>query len=287
MNFRTDLAIEMREAHPHPDDGLKSEESDIGDVKITKIEILNRQGEQALGKPKGRYITVESTSFAGDYSINPDCLLALKTEIVRLLPETGPVLICGIGNTEITPDALGPKTASLILATRHISGELAKAAGLGALRPVAVMSPGVLGQTGVETGEMIQGVLDRVKPAAVIVIDALASRRLSRLGCTVQLSDTGIVPGSGVGNARSETSMRTLGIPVLSIGVPTVVDAKTLVRDLTDCETDDTRASASEMVVTPKEIDLIVDRAARLIAHAVNCALQPQVDPEDLLLLVR
>ncbi len=283
MNFRTDLAIERREVVQHPDDGLSVDELDVGDVKITRIRVLNADGEREMQKPIGNYITIETPPFIREAVIDPNHLSAVKSEIARLLPEKGTVLVCGIGNTDITPDALGPKTASLILATRHISGEIARSAGLGELRPVAVVAPGVLGQTGMETGEMLTGIIERIKPSAVIAVDALASRRLQRLGCTIQIADTGVTPGSGVGNARLELSRKTLGIPVIAVGVPTVVDAQTMVRDLTgaDCE-----KQASRMVVTPKEIDLLIERASRLIAHGINCALQPHIDPDELLLLV-
>lgn len=284
MNFRTDLAIERHEVSQHPNDGIKVEQDSIEDVKITRIIVLNENGEKQLQKPKGSYITIETPPFSNESVINPNHMNAIKDEISKLIPKEGPVLICGIGNTEITPDALGPKVASLILATRHISQELSKSIGLGTLRPVSVVTPGVLGQTGIETGEILLGIIDKIKPTAIIAIDALASRRLSRLGCTVQIADTGIIPGSGVGNARTEISKRTLGIPVIAVGVPTVVDAQTLVNDLTD--SDNTVKNADLMIVTPKEIDLLIERAARLIAQSINCCLQPHIDPDDMALLV-
>ena len=145
------------------------------------------------------------------------------------------------------------------------------------------MSPGVLGQTGIEIGEIIRAIIDKTKPDFVIAIDALASRKLSRLGRTVQICDSGIVPGGGVANSRNELSKKTLGVPVISIGVPTVVDANTLVNDIAENEIE--YKGASSMIVTPKELDLLIQRSARLISHSINCALQPDIDEDSLLML--
>lgn len=201
------------------------------------------------------------------------------------------MLVAGLGNTEITPDSLGPKTSSRILATRHITGEIARATGLDKLRPVAVMQTGVTGQTGIETGEYIMSVVKRIKPNAVVAIDALASRRLERLGCTLQISDTGISPGAGVGNHRTKINKETIGVPVIAIGVPTVVDVQTLANDLIGDEFDaQTREQISphgrQMVVIPREIDLLTERASRLIAFALNGALQNEFDLPDLVSLM-
>ncbi len=205
------------------------------------------------------------------------------------------VLIAGLGNKTITPDALGPRAAELIFATRHIGAELRKSIGMENIRNAAVIIPGVLGKTGVETGEIIESVARKVKPCAVIVIDALASRRLERLGTTVQMATSGVVPGSGVGNARSRIDEQTLGIPVLSVGVPTVVDAATLASDLIEQAGYATDGAEFEkllkpigerIMVTPKEIDLMIERAAQLVAMSINCALQPELDPKDILAIV-
>lgn len=201
------------------------------------------------------------------------------------------MLVVGLGNTEITPDSLGPKTSSHILATRHISGEIARATGLDKLRPVAVMQTGVTGQTGIETGEYIMSVVKRIKPNAVVAIDALASRRLERLGCTLQISDTGISPGAGVGNHRTKINRETIGVPVIAIGVPTVVDVQTLANDLIGDEfNSQTKEQISphgrQMVVIPREIDLLTERASRLIAFALNGALQNEFDLPDLVSLM-
>lgn len=280
MNFRTDLAIEIKEAVPGERDGVICEQLSIGQVDITRMTVENEHGERVLHRPRGRYITIEAPPFVSHYEINEDCRIAVENELNSMLPQSGTVLVCGIGNTDITPDSYGPRVGSQVLSTRHIGDELSM---LGKLRSVAVICPGVLGQTGMETGEIIKGVADKIKPSAIIVIDALAARSLDRLGRTVQLSDTGLIPGSGVGNAREEISQRTLNIPVISVGVPTVVDACTMVSDFGgNCECD----NAKNMVVTPKEIDLIISHAARLTAHAINCALQSDISAEDLLMLI-
>ena len=196
------------------------------------------------------------------------------------------MLVAGIGNKDITPDALGPRCAEGIFSTRHITSELAEEIGLDFLNPVCSLATGVLGQTGIETGEIIKSVADAIKPKAVIVIDALAAAGLERLGRTVQITDTGITPGSGVGNKRAEISKNTLGVPVIAIGVPTVVDAVTLARAMTGNKTATESSEAQNMMVTPREIDVMIERAAKLISLCVNCALQPETDPELLLSVV-
>lgn len=289
MQIRTDLALEQRELLPEESEGIISEEIQVGDAHITRIQVINEKGAETMGKKIGTYITVEVPPFSDDGGLEENHLTAIRGELSRLLPAEGLILVVGLGNTQITPDALGPKTAKQILATRHITGEIARSVGLGDLRGVAVLAPGVLGQTGIETSEIIAGAVEKIKPAAVVAVDALASRRLSRLGCTVQMSDTGISPGAGVGNIRKEISQETLGVPVISVGVPTVVDAATLAYDLTGKTPEDTQMvepRGAKMIVTPREIDLLIDRAARLVSHSINCALQPSIDPEVLLSLV-
>ncbi len=283
MNLRTDLAIERREISPHTDDGLKVKEFCEENIKITSIKVLNKTGERAIKKPKGNYITLEAeNSFDNGALVDKQTAKVLCNQLVKIIPE-GSALVCGIGNRNITPDALGPDCISHILATRHIGEELAQSIGFDNLRSVTAISPGVLGQTGIEIGEVIKAVIEKVKPDFVIAIDALASRKLSRLGKTIQISDTGIIPGGGVSNSRNELSEKTLGVPVISIGVPTVVDANTLVNDIAENEIE--YKGASSMIVTPKEIDLLVERSARLISHSINCALQPDIDEDSLLML--
>ena len=291
MNIRTDLAVEARELHPEDAQGVESEEARYGNITVSRITVTNEAGAVSLGKPIGKYITADIPPLSEDAVFDSEAAEALSRELDDLIPKDGDILVAGLGNNDITPDALGPKAASRILATRHITGETAKLAGLDGLRRVAVLAPGVLGQTGMETGEIIAGIAAKIKPAAVIVIDALASHRLKRLGCTVQMTDSGISPGSGVGNNRKEISKSTLGIPVIAIGVPTVVEATTLAYDITGSEPDSERLSeieprGSKMIVTPREIDTLISRAAALISHAVNCSLQKSLSPDELMMLV-
>ena len=286
MSIRTDLALEQKELNPDQTDGIESEETILDNIKITRIRIKNKNGERALGKPIGTYVTVETPPLTDSGEMNENAINAVSSELISFLPK-GLVLVAGLGNTSITPDAIGPKAAKGVLATRHIEGEIARSIGLDNMRPVAVISPGVLGQTGIETGEIIAGIARLIKPSAVIVIDALASRCLSRLGCTIQMSDTGICPGSGVGNRRAEISKNTIGVPVISVGIPTVVDAVTLAQDLTGHKCENTvNPRGAKMIVTPQEIDLLVTRGAATVSMAINYALQENIDRETIMGLI-
>lgn len=285
MNFRTDLALERCEnIDKNSLGGIKMETLDEKGARITRIDILNKEGEKTVGKPVGRYVTVEVAPFASQAQFIDDSLGAVADEIRRIIPEKGSVLVAGLGNLKITPDALGPRCASMIFATRHITGELLRSTGLSGLRCVSAVSTGVTGETGAEAGEIIKGIVRTVKPDVVITVDALAARNTDRLGTTIQMCNTGIVPGSGVGNARQEISEKTIGVPVVSIGVPTVVDAATLIMDCTGNE-DTVSDKAKSMMVTPREVDLMIERAAKLTSLAINCALQPDISPEDMLVL--
>ena len=217
MQLRTDLAVEAREIVGEHISGTEFKTYSENGLEISRLTVKNQKAKQALGKDIGTYITIELPSLTDNFSETDERLVTIGEEIRRLLPVNGLVLVAGLGNTEITPDSLGPKTSSRILATRHITGEIARATGLDKLRPVAVMQTGVTGQTGIETGEYIMSVVKRIKPNAVVAIDALASRRLERLGCTLQISDTGISPGAGVGNHRTKINKETIGVPVLSL----------------------------------------------------------------------
>ncbi len=290
MNYRTDLALEAHEISGGDISGVKMDIVSKGVMKISRLQIQNDAASKKLGKPKGRYITAEGLPLTDNFRDVKEQIEALSDEIKPLLPEKGTILVVGIGNTEITPDSLGPKSADSVLATRHISGEIARSAGLDKLRPVAVLSPGVLGQTGIEVGELIVSLTQSVETSAVIAIDALASRSLSHLGKTIQISDTGISPGSGIGNNRLSLTKSTLGIPVIGIGMPTVVDGMTLALDLLgeanvrkDRLPDEYKG---KMIVTPREIDLLTMRASKLIGMAVNCALQDKYSFEELASLV-
>ena len=294
MELRTDLAVEQREICGEDVRGAEYNAERRGDLFIERLHIRTDAAARALHKPPGTYITIELPPLSDVVEGTDKRLMIIAEEIRKLIPVNGLVLVAGLGNTEITPDALGPKTAARILATRHITGEVARSVGLSSLRQVAVLSTGVTGQTGIETGEHLLGVIRRIRPTALIAVDALASRRLSRLGCTLQISDAGISPGAGVGNRRTRIDGSTMGIPVIALGVPTVVDAKTLACDLLSVS--DERASQElsdsispqgrTMVVTPKEIDLLVERAAKLISLSVNFALQSELEPEDIVALL-
>lgn len=294
MERRTDLAVEERELLGEDIKGVEYSEEECGGLNVERLRITTQRASQLLKKPVGTYITAGLPPLTDNIRDTDERVKALSQEIKRLLPVNGLVLVAGLGNVEITPDALGPKTASKVLATRHISGEIARSTGLDKLRAVAVLNTGVTGQTGIETGELLLGVIKNIRPSALIVVDALASRRLERLGCTVQISDTGISPGAGVGNRRVRIDSDTMGIPVIALGVPTVVDALTLAFDLLDIDDERQGIALSHtvspqgrtMVVTPKEVDLLIDRAAHLISLSVNMALQSDIDTEDLLNLL-
>ncbi len=288
MQGRTDLALEAAEQPVRlkslTNEDIERERVERGSAVLTRIRILSERGEKSLGKPRGTYITVEIPALTDHESELEETARLIGEQIAALLPRKGTVLVVGLGNEAITPDALGPQAAKMVLATRHIRGEFARTAGLEDLRPTAVMAPGVLGNTGVESGEMAEGVIAVINPAAVVAIDALAAQSLSRLGCTVQLSDTGIAPGSGVGNNRRALNRETLGIPVVAVGVPTVVDAVTLAEELTGREeaAGEVTPRGAGMMVTPREVDLMIRRASRLVAMSVNAALQPAYSPLEL-----
>ena len=289
MQIRTDLALEQRELMTgKATDNVLVRKRRLGAAEITEVEVCNAAGEKELGKPQGKYITVEIPEFAHDSELLDGRLTAMTETLCALLPKDGAVLVAGLGNPDITPDALGPRTARGVFATRHIDKALAQSLGFSELREVCAVCFGVLGQTGMETAEALRGMVDTVHPCAVITVDALASRSLSRLGKTVQLTDTGITPGSGIGNSRARIDRETLGVPVIAVGVPTVVDAATLIHDFTDGHTPH-EAYAKEavaMMVTPREVDTLVRRASRFLSLAINCALQPALEPELLLNIV-
>ena len=284
MNIRTDLALERREMLPREEiNGVNVRVRENKDCRATVIEITSEEGERALGKPRGTYVTLETDSFP-DSSTLCDGRLELQIQSLEaLIPPEGTVLVAALGNPEITPDAIGPKCADSILATRHIPKEAEKELKLPRLRDVAVIKAGVTGKTGIETAEIITGITQRIKPACVIVIDALAARSVARLGTTIQLCNTGIEPGAGVGNKRRAINRETLGVPVIAIGIPTVVDAATLSYDLTGKSPSD--SSFSDMMVTPKDTDIITSGGARLIALGINCALQKNLSREEIISL--
>ncbi len=275
MQFRTDLAMEAA-----VDAGMYKQQAE--EMELCTLDLTVEEAAR-IGKTAGRYITATLPPLTDDERDLEKKAIILGKQLRHLLPTSGSVLVVGLGNEAITPDALGPRCASMVLATRHIQGEFARSVGLGNLRPTVVLKPDVLGNTGLESSEMVRGVCRVVKPDAVIAVDALAARSVARLGCTVQLSDTGISPGSGVGNNRKALNRETLQLPVIGVGVPTVVDAGTLARDLTGSAQRAVSPRGAEMMVTPREIDLMIARAARLLAMTIHAALQPTYSPLELL----
>ena len=289
MQFRTDLALERREIlGTNCPDGVRFVEKKNKDAKISEIIIENEAGANALGKPEGKYITIEMNGFPDSASLCDGRLEALADTIRSLLPEKGDVLVAGLGNTAITPDALGPECAAMVIATRHIDEKTKRELRLPHLRSVSVITPSVAGKTGIESTEIIASICEKIKPCAVITVDALAATSVSRLARTVQLCNTGIQPGSGVGNARKAVNEKNLGVPVIAIGVPTVVDAVSLAKSISgEIHIDKkSEASYSQMMVTPKDTDVITQSASKLIALAINCVLQPELSQEEILSLM-
>ena len=292
MDFRTDLALERKEMVNEDIDGVEISNFENDECKTTIIEIKTEEAAKRLGKGVGKYITLEMNNFSNEAAVSDGRLKALTESIKALLPKgEGTVLVAGVGNGDITSDALGPDTASLIFATRHIDKEIQKVAGFSEdLRPVAVVSAGVLGKTGIESGEYIKSICDAVKPECVITIDALAAGRVERLGTTVQMSDTGIAPGSGIGNTRARIDEEFIGVPVIAIGVPTVVDAIALSAELSGVSREKLDKSkllnGERMIVAPKDIDLLVKNASYLLALSINCALQPTLSAQEMYTLM-
>ena len=288
MDFRTDLAaerIELSGTSEHK--GIKKSVKHYGITTVTIADVLDESGEKCIGKPKGRYITADVPSFSADAQLLDGRLDGIITEMRKIIPSDGSILVAGIGNRSMTADALGPVCADRIFVTRHISRELAQSLGFSSLRSVAAVSPGVLGETGMEAAEIISSIVKCNDFSCVIVIDALAAMDINRLGTTIQISDTGISPGSGIGNRRSEISRNTLGIPVISVGVPTVISAYTLAHNILGNDTDISHAEKwNNYIVASSEADLITERASKFLALAVNCALQSEISPEDIMMLM-
>lgn len=275
MNTRTDLAIES-----FPDnfsDSVHIQKRD-GIFSITEIILDDDSYIDSLGKGHGRYVTLEGQNlmnFSDDYE---DMIHELADEIRKFIPD-GDILVVGLGNRDITPDALGVMVSSKVLATRHLRNELGNNMDgfLKSLRRVSTFAGGVLGQTGIESAEIVSAVCNEIKPAGIIAVDALACSDVNRMGTTIQISDSGISPGSGVANARKELSEKIMGVPVTAIGVPTVIDTHTIIRNFTDSKPD----NFPNMMVTSREIDRLIERSAQLIAYGINLALQPSLTVSD------
>lgn len=316
-NIRTDLALEAKEIQEGKGKkdipGVAVEVDGDEDIKITRVRIEEEVGAKIMGKPKGNYITLEVSRLKeNDIDLMEDVSRALAKELITLvkIKDNSIILVVGLGNWNITPDALGPKVIEKILVTRHMTEFLPEQIDEG-VRAVCALSPGVLGITGIETSEIILGVVNRVNPDLVIVIDALASRKLERVNTTIQIADTGINPGSGVGNNRKELSEESLGVPVIAIGVPTVVDAATMANDTIDLVIDNlingtkgetkfyemlkniNREEKMELIsevlsprlkdlmVTPKEIDEFIEDISDVIADGLNISLHPSIHMDD------
>ncbi len=325
-NRRTDLVIEAHEIfmnssqareqaaeHKTPP-GVEVENAGDDDVKVTRVRITSPTGEQSIGKPMGNYITLEVPQLKDNNAeVNQKTIDTLAKElksILNLKPDST-TLVVGLGNWNVTPDAIGPKVISNLMVTKHLLEYVPEHVDEG-VRPVCAISPGVMGITGIETGEIVKGVVERVKPDALIAIDALAARSMERVSTTIQIADTGIAPGGGVGNKRMELSKATLGMPVVAIGVPTVVDAATLTNDAMDLIIDSLIKEApsdssfyntlknidreekyelikqalnpfvGHLIVTPKEIDDIISRVSKVVANGLNMALHEGIGMEDM-----
>lgn len=323
---RTDLALEVHEKNREVQkrtgqentepygEGVEVTEDGNDNIHVTRVKITSPKGEKSIGKPLGNYITLDIPRLKeNDRDLYEDTCRAVAFELKRIikLGEKDTVLVVGLGNWNITPDALGPKVSSYLMVTRHLHEYLPEQVDDG-VRPVCSIAPGVLGLTGIETSEIVKGVVEKVKPALVIAIDALASRKMNRINTTIQIADTGISPGSGVGNRRSELSEKTMGIPVIAIGVPTVVDAATMANDTIELVIDSLMAQpgasndfyqmlknldekdkyslikevlepyGANLVVTPKEMDEVIERVSKVVANGINLALHKNIDFDDI-----
>lgn len=309
-NFRTDLALERRDLYNKAHniekdiDGIETEEEKVNDdITISRVKVTNEKGEEAIGKPIGSYITIDVKNF--NIAQNEEIQQAsealtkeLKVLLEKHIDAKGPILVVGLGNIYVTPDALGPKVINEIDITRHLLQYMPEALDENT-REVSAVSPGVLGTTGIETLEILKGIVDNTKPKLVIVIDALASRSIERISSSVQLADTGIVPGAGVDNTRKEITVNTLEIPVIAIGIPTVVEAATIAADsltlliqkvqeqgesndfLNKLQEEDKYQVIKEVlapeeynfIVTPKEIDGLIEKMKDVVARGINFAI--------------
>ena len=320
ISIRTDLAVEAKEIYESEQKqkngipGVEIKDYMEEDIKVSEVKIVNEAGERALNKPKGTYITIDMPKFThydNDTMDNVSKVIAKCLSTLIHLDDSMTALVVGLGNWNVTPDAVGPKVISKLMITRHLKQLVPDTIDEG-IRPVCAIAPGVLGITGIETGEIIKGVIDKIKPNLVICIDALASRKLDRVNNTIQIGNTGISPGSGVGNKRMELSEKTLGIPVIAVGIPTVVDAATIANDTIDLVIDDMIKQSKQggefynmlktvdkqekqrlieevlnpyvgnLMVTPKEVDMVIDSVSGIIAGGINIALQPALELEEI-----
>ena len=289
---KIDLALEAKEFFEGSPEkksrlsGVRAEEDILFGLPLTRVNILNQQGEDALAKPKGTYLTLDLPQLPRDREeiLTTARAVAAMLEELPDLPQEGLVLVAGLGNRQITPDAIGPKTVDALLVTRHLTETLPES--FGDLRPVAALAAGVAGTTGMESGEVIEALVKKLKPVCLIAVDALAARRQERVCRTIQVADTGIVPGSGVGNARMALDRKHLGIPVIAVGIPTVVDAGTLCMDLLeesgqDFDPSAFRTEGAEWFVTPRNVDSQVAVLSRILGLGISTALHVDFSVED------
>lgn len=294
LQVRTDLALEARETVQKPDEELRGvrveEEKDTEkEIYITRVIIETKNGAKTMGKPVGTYITLEAPNMVTpDEDYHREISEKVADQIRELLPgekEELSVLVVGLGNRDVTADALGPNVADQLHITRHVVREFGKAAyNKNKVHMISALVPGVMAKTGMETCEIIRGVVEQTEPDVIIAIDALAARSTKRLNRTIQITDTGVQPGSGVGNHRHALTEDTLGIPVIGIGIPTVVDAGTIVGDAVEqveremlfCSDIHSlkMAELQNMYVTTKDIDDVVNRLSYTVSEAINIALE-------------
>lgn len=317
FQVRTDLAIEAREVYQQRNKGeikdVNVEKEEKDNYEVTRVKILNEYGERRLRKPIGTYITIEVPALKNaDQELKDEISQAMAKELKALINPNKHTksLIVGLGNWNITPDALGPKVIDKVYVTRHLFKAYNKTEDE-TMANVAAISPGVMGITGIETSETIRGIVEKTNPDIVIAIDALASRKMERVSTTIQITDAGISPGSGIGNERKALNKETLGVPVYAIGIPTVVDAATMVNDtmeliiealknqankgtgfysmLEEMESQDKYELIKEVltpympnvVVTPKEIDELISNLSLIVANGINIALHHGIDLKD------
>lgn len=284
-SFRTDLACESRDVWLRTRGaalaGVSARRETRDGLGVETVEILDEGAAEELCKPVGRYVTISLDALVRreEDAFRRACgVLAREIRTQLAMEPEESVLVVGLGNPDITPDAVGPLAVECVLVTRHLKTRLPEE--FAAFRPVSVFRTGVLGTTGIESAALVRGVVSLVRPDRVIAVDALSAREAARLCRAVQVTDAGIVPGSGVGNARSALTEETLGVPVVAVGVPTVVDARTLCADLSGAEID--LPEDTELFVTPRDIDTRVRDSARLVGYAIDLALHDALTIEDI-----
>ncbi len=292
MFFRTDMAVERRDLYRTANKieeeikGIECEEEKIDDITVTRVKITNEEGERALDKRRGNYVTIDVKKINNITTEKEEQIIdtfskELNSIIEKHVNKNEEILIVGLGNLYSTPDSLGSKVVQNIEITRHIKIYLPNAIDKNT-RSVSAITPGVLGTTGIETVEIVRGIVDNIKPKLVIAIDSLCSKNIDRINKSIQISDTGIVPGGGVGNRQAELSERTLNIPVISVGIPTVLDAATIVIDtLNACDmiideneiVDKMKLNNFNFIVTPKEIDSLIENMTNIVSEGINMSL--------------